>query len=232
MEKKLTDEEIIKELINESNRGEWCELSFIDCVEVGVLKNALDLIYRLQSENERLSLIAGMIDKGVAVEIVNMQKTIDKQKSEIGRLTSLYDGQSGFMTSSIGDLPLTVSGLRKAVDEISRLLIVQGELQDLNVEYYNEAKDFRRENAELQKQVDELKEERQTLVTKYNQTDEAVDYWCEKYKQAVKDTAKEIYSEIGDDDILVISTQEYGKIEVVPLERLQEIIKSKGVDVE
>ena len=48
------------------------------------------------------------------------------------------------------------------------------------------------ENAELQKQVDELKEERQTLVDKYNKADEAVDYWCEKYKQAVKDTAKEI----------------------------------------
>ena len=51
-------------------------------------------------------------------------------------------------------------------------------------------------------------------------------------QQAVKDTAKEIYSEIGDDDILVISTQEYGKIEVVPLERLQEIVKGKGVEVE
>ena len=46
-----------------------------------------------------------------------------------------------------------------------------------------------------------------------------------------KDTAKEIYSEIGDDDILVISTQEYGKIEVVTLERLQEIVKGKGVEV-
>lgn len=41
-------------------------------------------------------------------------------------------------------------------------------------------------------------------------------------KQAEKDTAKEIYNEIGDNDILVITTQEYGSIEVVPLERLQE----------
>lgn len=53
-EKKLTDEEIVKELINESNRGEWCELSFIDCVEVRVLKNALDLIHRLQIEKSEL----------------------------------------------------------------------------------------------------------------------------------------------------------------------------------
>lgn len=42
-EKKLTDEEIVKELINESNRGEWCDLDFIDCVEVKVLKTRLTL---------------------------------------------------------------------------------------------------------------------------------------------------------------------------------------------
>ena len=47
-----------------------------------------------------------------------------------------------------------------------------------------------------------------------------------------KDTAKEIYGEIGDSDILVVETQEYGEIEVVPMERLKEIIKSKGVEVD
>ena len=55
---------------------------------------------------------------------------------------------------------------------------------------------------------------------------------CDMVKQAVKDTAKDIYKGIGKDDILVVETQEYGEIEVVPLERLQEIIKSKGVGVE
>ena len=81
---------------------------------------------------------------------------IHRQQAEIERLTSLYEGQTAFMTSSIGDLPLTVEGLRKAVDEISRLLLVQAELQELSAKYYNEAKDLRRENAELQKQVEEL----------------------------------------------------------------------------
>jgi hypothetical protein len=51
---------------------------------------------------------------------------------------------SGFMTSAIGDIPLNIDGMRKLVDEVSRLLIVQGELQDLNVKYYNDAKDLRR----------------------------------------------------------------------------------------
>ena len=77
----------------------------------------------------------------------------------------------------------------------------------------------------LQKQVDELTEERENMQAEIIATEEA-------RLQAVKSTAKEIYSEIGDDDILVISTQEYGKIEVVPLERLQEIVKGKGVEVE
>ena len=74
-------------------------------------------------------------------------------KEEYEKLKSLYDSQQGaYMTSSIGDLPLSVEGLRKAVDEISRLLIVQAELQELNSKYYNEAKDLRRE-------VDRLKDQ-------------------------------------------------------------------------
>lgn len=65
-------------------------------------------------------------------------------------------------------------------------------MQRMDCNYATELK----KNAELQKQVDELKEERQTLVDKYNKADEAVDYWCEKYKQAVKDTAKEILQDL------------------------------------
>ena len=160
-EKKLTDEEIVKELINESNRGEWCDLDFIDCVEVRVLKNAIDLINR--------------------------------QKAEIERLTSLYDGQTAFMTSSIGDLPLTVEGLRKAVDEISRLLTVQTELQELNAKYYNEAKDLRRENAELQKKVHELTDKLGNVLSGIKADELLV---AKGIEHAVKDTAKEIYTKV------------------------------------
>ena len=71
---------------------------------------------------------------------------------------------------------------------------------------------------DLQRQVDELK----------------VYLPSEKVgsKQAVKDTAKEILTEIGESDILVVDTQEYGEIEVVSMERLKEIVKRKGVEVE
>ena len=54
----------------------------------------------------------------------------------------------------------------------------------------------------------------------------------EDMREVIKYTAKEILDEIDDNDILVIETQEYGEIEVVPMERLKEIIKSKGVEVE
>ena len=51
---KLTDEQIIEQLKNEIHRGEWVDLDFIDCVEVKVLKNALNLINRLKEENAEL----------------------------------------------------------------------------------------------------------------------------------------------------------------------------------
>ena len=77
-------------------------------------------------------------------------------KEEYEKLKSLYDTQQGaIMTSSIGDLPLTVEGLRKAVDEITRLIGVQTELQELNAKYYNEAKDLRRKLKQASKETAE-----------------------------------------------------------------------------
>ena len=73
-------------------------------------------------------------------------------REEYEMLKSLYDTQKGaIMTSSIGDLALTVEGLRKAVDEITRLNRVETELQELNAKYYNEAKDLRRELKQTRK---------------------------------------------------------------------------------
>ena len=78
--------------------------------------------------------------------IVLPEDSVVLSREEYEKLKSLYDSQQGaIMTSSIGDLPLTVEGLRKAVDEIARLIGVQTELQELNAKYYNEAKDLRRE---------------------------------------------------------------------------------------
>lgn len=48
---------------------------------------------------------------------------------------------------------MTIGGLRKAVDEIARLINVQTELQDLNAKYYNEAKRLRRELKQVRKET-------------------------------------------------------------------------------
>ena len=99
---------------------------------------------------------------------------------------------------------------------------------------YKHCAEVEKQNAELQKQLDELKERNYWLESEH-------EYQCEKsqfkgvekgQEQTVKDTAKGIYKDIGKGDILVVQTQEYGEIEVVSIERLKEIIKSKGVEVE
>lgn len=179
-EKKLTDEEVIEAL--ECCSKSWdCNNCKYDkennnrfiCSE-NLLKDCLDLIRRLQAENERL--------------------------------TSLWDGKSGFMTSSIGDLPLTVEGLRKAVDEISRLLIVQAELQELNAKYYNEAKDLRRKlnndgaiysRLEVDGFIDKArKETAEKFAKKLKQVGELHYYFGEQRYDIATDDIDEICKEI------------------------------------
>ena len=85
-----------------------------------------------------------------------LQDSVMLSREEYEKLRSLYDCEQGsYMTSSIGDLPLTVEGLRKAVDEITRLNRVETELQKLNAKYYNEAKGSRRELKQVSKETAE-----------------------------------------------------------------------------
>lgn len=104
-------------------------------------------------------------------------------KEEYKKLRSLYDCEQGsYMTSSIGNLPLTVEGLRKAVDEITRLNRVESELQELNAKYYNEAKDLRRELKQVSKETAEnlfntiiqALEERKDRIRAFYGVDESV----------------------------------------------------------
>lgn len=67
-------------------------------------------------------------------------------------------------------------------------------------------------------------------------TKEDRDYWKHKaeiYKEHLKKAHKETVEKIINDisnDILVVNTKEYGNIEVVPVERLQEIIQTLEVN--
>jgi hypothetical protein len=105
-----------------------------------------------------------------------------------------------------------IERLKKANEELTSIAEYQ---QNSNIERWGIIQEKDKENAELQKQVDKA--------------------WFEVGKMCMeerKDTAKEIYEEIDKSDILVVQTQEYGEIEVVPIERLKEIIKRKAVEAE
>lgn len=65
----------------------------------------------------------------------------------------LFIDDFGIMTSSIGDLRINPEGMRKAVDEIDRLLRVQMELQVINAKYYNENKDLHRNITKLRRET-------------------------------------------------------------------------------
>ena len=128
-------------------------------------------------------------------------------REEYEKLRSLYDCEQGsYMTSSIGDLPLTVEGLRKAVDEITRLNRVETELQELNIKYYNEAKDLRRELKQASKETAEnilkdfklwareyqnkdtvVDENSERLMTNNEKLNYLYTYLCDKYKVEIKE---------------------------------------------
>lgn len=111
------------------------------------------------------------------------------------------------------------------------------ELQELNAKYYNEAKDLRRENAELQKQVDELKNYAERLFEEnqdhYDKLQNANLYienhepiWKRNTEQSVKDTAKEILTE------LIERTHSNGCIDLTVNEVKAWFREDYGVEVE
>ena len=206
-ENKLTNEEIVKAL--ECCAVEPCE----DCgncprftkeklCHKANAKQSLDLIHRLQGVNERiqeiskekskdyyavaqtcalqeetiakqkaeierLSFYKTVFDKGLAVSLVNMQETIDKQKAEIERLTE----ENAILK---GNPPMCVG--RSNGKTIRAKLLAFDRMKE--------------QNAELQKQVDELKKRLIDDFEKFK-----VEAFSKVQKQAVKDTAKEILTD-------------------------------------
>ena len=92
-------------------------------------RGCADLVYgSCKDDTCRTCLAKHLIRQGWC-KITKNEVVISKEEYE--KMKSLYECQKGaFMTSSIGDLPLTVEGLRKAVDEISRLRKVEVKLKE------------------------------------------------------------------------------------------------------
>lgn len=125
-EKKLTDEEIVKELINESNRGEWSNISFIDCVEVRVLKNAIDLIRRLQKENEELrspkfaswKLKFFNLKEEFDKELAEHKKFTQRAKSEIERLKILLAQANAGIVNCSGCKLVEINAVKEFAEKL------------------------------------------------------------------------------------------------------------------
>ena len=137
------------------------EFGQVEVVEIDAIDNLIRTIEEGNPIVENNKTITDQLDKSeVARELYEKdcrklpEDSVVLSREEYEMLKSLYDTQKGaIMTSSIGDLPLTVEGLRKAVDEIARLNRVETELQELNAKYYNEAKDLRRELKQTRKET-------------------------------------------------------------------------------
>ena len=64
-------------------------------------------------------------------------------KKEYEKIKSLYDSQKGvYMSSNIGNLPLTVESLKRAVNEITELDKTRSDLLELNEKYQEEIKEL------------------------------------------------------------------------------------------
>lgn len=189
------------------------------------------------------------IDDKCAVITKDDLNLYKKQREEIDILTKVYASSKRKQTKK--QLLETIAEYEQKLEN-GELVIKE---QKAEIERLTKDKSFatrkmmesKAKAVELQKQVDELTEryleeskERCEFEQKYKKIQHAHNiglgtqrsHWGKKVEQAVKDTAKEIYGEIEKSDILIVDTQEYGEIEVVSIERLNEIFRSKGVEVE
>ena len=82
----MTDNEIITALKDEIRRADYIKSYYIDCVDIGVFQNALDLINRLQIENKKNENIIRLADK--AIETANAE--IERLKGDLEQHT-FYD---------------------------------------------------------------------------------------------------------------------------------------------
>lgn len=139
--------------------------------------------------------------------VLAIESEYNRQKAEIERLKD----------ENIEQRDIHFKNLCGYKDEIARL---NAKYLNLEINYNAVWEDFRKyevENAELQKQVDELKDERENMQAEIMETEEL-------RLQAVKDTAKEIC------DLIL---EHWGKKQFVECDWLRVAISEKyGVEVE
>ena len=178
-EKKLTDEEIAKALLQSIEYSKT--ITYFDvwgnCKSI-MMTDVIDFISRLQAENETLKSPKFASWK---LKFFNLKEEFDKELAEHEKF------------------------VEKANAEIERLT---EENRKLDNEWNNTTKYC----AELQKQVDELKEK-------------CCEISFERYEEGKQDTAKEIYNFLKSNISVASSSFE-------ALEKFREFFKGYGVEVE
>lgn len=220
-EKKLTDDEIVKALEFKISVG--CKsMSYLEGFERKEIKvqDILDLILRLQSENEslkkdyiELDLEARELRTELDKELTEHEEFTKKSKAEIERL-------KGFLSIFETVIAEQQEQVEKRVEEVYPDFMKEYKLAK------NDLKESLDRESELQKQVDELTEVYKRMMN------------SGIYQQAVKDTAKEILQET--ENLLHECAMEYanaghkdyfGVCEVISHKVVRKLAKEKGLEV-
>ena len=114
----MTDNEIIKALEDEIRRANYIESYYIDCVDIGVFQNALDLINRQKAENDRLEkeLMKCKLEKEMLYQTVEEIKSeaikefAEKLENEINCRTTLSRQQDKNVIHIIHNLLKEMAG--------------------------------------------------------------------------------------------------------------------------
>lgn len=216
-EKKLTDEEIIH------NLEEFASDS--DMNETGIYAEILDLIHRLQNkikeqdkEYIELDLECRELRTNLDKELAEHEEFTKKAKEEIERLTRELNDTVSMNEMYIKKVEENAE-LQKQVDELKKP--INGKFKDnnaLNKAYKSLEKEFTKRSQRLRELQN--KENKEQVIECYG-----ILKGCDMVKQAVKDAAKEIFTELLKE---FSKRKSCGNADVV----VREMATWKGVEVE
>jgi chromosome segregation ATPase len=180
-EKKLTDEEL-NELIKKLEYQSWAQNFFELSQAAHMLKRQKAEIETLKSELRKECEEHEEFTKKANVEIIEWNKLFIEQKAETKRLAK----ENGYLKECADNF---LADYQKAQKEIERLTERLDYFQKSSDYHEGNQKELEAKNAELQKQVEYLKQA----------NDNALDIISQGEKQILqvgKDTAKEIYFKV------------------------------------
>lgn len=141
---------------------------------------------------------------------MNREQQIEEFQNDI--IDNLFDGGTYKLAEALYN-----AGYRKvpyrAVDEITRHNSVEAELQELNMKYYNEAKDLRRELAKAEAENEKRLKANEDFATKHCRMK------CEIAKMRVKEFAIGLKKVIHERDYV------QGYAEIGLIEEIDELLK-------